>query len=98
MAIRRALVTEAIKRPGVTLKNLERSTDQTGEAGHRTTLVWMLHKTGLYGRVMKRMQLGVWRWPKDMLEAHQTCGKCVLWSVKTKIELFLALAQKLQCS
>ena len=45
---RRALIREATKRPKITLKELQSSTEETGVSVHRTTLSHTLHRAGLY--------------------------------------------------
>ena len=50
---RRALIREAIKKPNITLKELQSSTVEIGLSVHRTTLSRILHIAGLYGRVAR---------------------------------------------
>ena len=51
---RRALIKEATKRPKITLKELQSSTDEIGVPVHRTTLSRTIHSAGLYGRVVRK--------------------------------------------
>ena len=51
---RRALIREATKRPKITLKELQSSTEEIGMSVHRTTLSRTLHRAGLYGRVIRK--------------------------------------------
>lgn len=45
--VKRKLVRAATERSRKTLKVLERSTAQSGEAVHRTAITWEFHNTGL---------------------------------------------------
>uniref|UniRef100_A0A803KFC9 Transposase Tc1-like domain-containing protein n=1 Tax=Xenopus tropicalis TaxID=8364 RepID=A0A803KFC9_XENTR len=92
---RRALIRNAAKRPMVTLDELQRSTAQVGESVHWTTISRALHKVGLYGRVARRKPLLTENHKKSGLQfATSHVGdtanmwKKVLWSDKTKMELF----------
>lgn len=49
-SVKRESEREANKTPKVTVRDLERSTAQTGEGVHGTTTAWTLHNSGLYGR------------------------------------------------
>ena len=51
---RRALITEATKRPKITLKELQSSTAEIGVSVHRTTLSRTLYTAGLYRRVGRK--------------------------------------------
>ena len=51
---RRALIREARKRTKITLKELQRSTEEIGVSVHRTTLSRTLLRAGLYGRVARK--------------------------------------------
>uniref|UniRef100_A0A8K9XYG5 Tc1-like transposase DDE domain-containing protein n=1 Tax=Oncorhynchus mykiss TaxID=8022 RepID=A0A8K9XYG5_ONCMY len=92
---RRRLIRDAVKRPMITLDELQRSTAEVGDSVHRTTISHILHKSGLYGRVARRKPF--------LKDIHKKCclkfatnhlgdtpnmWKKVLWSDETKIELF----------
>jgi transposase len=51
---RRALIKEATKRPNITLKELQSSTEEIGRSVHMTTLRHTLHRAGLYGGVARK--------------------------------------------
>ncbi|CDQ98425.1 unnamed protein product, partial [Oncorhynchus mykiss] len=90
---RRRLIRDAAKRPMITLDELQRSTAEVGDSVHRTTIIRILHKSGLYGRVARRKPF--------LKDIHKKCclkfatshlgdtpnmWKKVLWSDETKIE------------
>ena len=79
----------------VTLEELQKSTAQVGESVHRTTISCALHKSGLYGRVVKRNPMLKASHKKSCLQfARSHVGdtanmwKKVLWSDETKIIFF----------
>jgi hypothetical protein len=92
---RRALVSEVIKNPMVTLTGLQSSSVEMGEPSRRTTNSAALHQSGLYGRVARRKPLLSKRhmtahleFAKRHLKDSQTMRNKILWSDETKIELF----------
>ncbi|KAG2468178.1 TC1A transposase, partial [Polypterus senegalus] len=87
---RRVLVREVTKNPMATLSVLER-----GKPSRRTTISAAIHQSGLYGRVARRKPLLSKRhmaarqeFAKRHLKDSQTMRNKILWSDKTKIELF----------
>ncbi|KAG2469917.1 TCB1 transposase, partial [Polypterus senegalus] len=92
---RRALVREKTKNPMVTLSELQRSSMERGEPSRRTTISAAIHQSGLYGTVARRTPLLSKRhmaahleFAKRHLKDSQTMRNKILWSDKTKIELF----------
>uniref|UniRef100_A0AAZ3PQM4 Transposase Tc1-like domain-containing protein n=1 Tax=Oncorhynchus tshawytscha TaxID=74940 RepID=A0AAZ3PQM4_ONCTS len=57
---RRRLIRDAAKRPMITLDELQRSTAEVGDSVHRTTISRILHKSGLYGRVARRVAIYIY--------------------------------------
>ena len=51
---RRALIREVTKRPKITPKELQSSTEEIRVSVHRTTLSHTFHRAGLYGRVARK--------------------------------------------
>ena len=51
---RRALISEATKRPKIALKELQSSAAEIGVSVHRTILSRTLHRAGIYGRVARK--------------------------------------------
>uniref|UniRef100_A0AAZ3P198 Transposase Tc1-like domain-containing protein n=1 Tax=Oncorhynchus tshawytscha TaxID=74940 RepID=A0AAZ3P198_ONCTS len=95
MAAHQNSITEATKRPKITLKELQRSTAEIGVSVHRTTLSRTLHRAGVYGRVTKKKPLLKQKNRQTRLVFTKRHGgdspniwKKVLWSEKTKIQLF----------
>ena len=74
-------IREATKRPKITQKELQSSTEEIGVSVHRTTLSRTLHRAGLYRRVARKKPLlkekiskHFWCLPKGMWETPQTYG------------------------
>ena len=72
---RRAIIREVTKRPKVTLKNLENSTDETDVSIRSTTVSCTLHRLRLYGRVVRKKQFLTKSLLKGMWGAQQTLGR-----------------------
>ena len=73
---RRALTREAAQTPKVTLEELQCSTAEAGVSVHRTTKSCTLHRTGLYGRVIRRKPLLSAKNKKTRFEfAKKGCGR-----------------------
>uniref|UniRef100_A0A8K9UU17 Transposase Tc1-like domain-containing protein n=1 Tax=Oncorhynchus mykiss TaxID=8022 RepID=A0A8K9UU17_ONCMY len=92
---RRALIREATKRLTITLNELQSSTAEIGMSVHRTTLSRTLHRAGLYRSVDRRKPLLKEKnkqthlvFAKRHVGESPNIWKKVLWSDKTKIELF----------
>ncbi|KAK3569633.1 hypothetical protein QTP86_002580 [Hemibagrus guttatus] len=92
---RRALVREVTKNPMVTLKELQRFSEERGEPSRRTNISAALHQSGLYGRatrqkplLSKRHMTACLEFAKRHLKDSQTMRNKILWSEETKIELF----------
>ncbi|KAG2460748.1 TCB1 transposase, partial [Polypterus senegalus] len=92
---KRALVREVTKNPMVTLSELQRPSVERGEPSRRTTISAAIHQSGLYGRVARRKSLlnkrhmaACLEFAKRHLKDSQTMRNKILWSDKTKIELF----------
>ena len=92
---RRRLIREATKRPMATLKELHAFMAKTGHCVHVTTISQALHKCGLYSTVARRKpSLKKAHRESRLRNAKNNSGDSeavlqkVLWSNKTKMELF----------
>ncbi|KAG2463217.1 TCB1 transposase, partial [Polypterus senegalus] len=92
---RRALVREVTKNPMVTLSELQRSSVERGEPSRRTSISTAIQQSGLYGTVARRKPLLSKRhmaarleFAKRQLKDSQSMRNKILWSDKTKIQLF----------
>ena len=92
---RRRLMREATKRPMSTLKELQAFMVKTDHCVYVTTISQALHKSGLYGRVARRKPLlkkahleSRLRYAKNHSGDFEARWQKVLWSDKTKMELF----------
>lgn len=90
--LRRELIRKATKRLRVSLGELQRFTARVGKSVHRATISFAPHKSGLYGKVVRRKLL--------LKEAYNKCHllffhvgdkanmcKKILWLGEIKIEL-----------
>ncbi len=72
------------KNPMATLKELQRFAVERGETSKRTTISAAFHQSGLCCRVARRTPL----FSKRHMNHSHTMRNKILWSDKTKIELF----------
>lgn len=91
---KRRLVSEATKNPSVTL-SLQSPLTETGVKGHGSTILRVLHKTGLLGRVTRGQPLlkkvhikACTAFATEHEKDPVNMWEKVLWSDVTKIDLF----------
>ena len=92
---RRTLVREVSKNPMTTLRELQSSLAEMGEHAGRTTVAAALHKSRIYGRVVRRKPLlrkrhmtACLQFAKTHMKDSQSTRQNILWSDEMKIELF----------
>jgi hypothetical protein len=90
------LVREVNKNQIVTLTELQKFSVEIGEPSRRTTIFAAFHQSGLYGRVARwkpllseRHMTAHLEFAKRHLKDSQTMRYKIIWSVETKIELFV---------